>query len=237
MAVRATVYRLDPSTPPEKFDRYAREYLGLHQRSIESSGESPTYFAEYKLRCLERLEGVAFDEPILDFGCGIGMLTEQLVKRFSQVHGFDPSKESLALAAPRAPAATFTDATARIPGGHFALIVMSCVLHHIVPAERERVLRDALAKLRPGGRLVVFEHNPLNPLTRRAVAQCPFDDDAVLLWPREARRLLGRSGYENVRRDFIVFLPRALSKLRWMEPHLRLIPLGAQMMLVGARPS
>jgi SAM-dependent methyltransferase len=228
---------LDQPRPPEKFDGYAREYLALHQRNIEVSGESPTYFAEYKLRCLERLVGVEFDAPILDFGCGIGMVTEQLVKRFAEVHGFDPSKESLVLAASRAPAATFHDDPARIPDGHFALIVMAGVLHHIVPVERERVLKSALAKLRPGGRLVVFEHNPLNPLTRRAVAQCAFDDDAILLWPREARRLLGRSGFENVRRDFIVFLPRALAKLRWMEPHLRMVPLGAQMMLVGARPA
>lgn len=37
--------------------------------------------------------------------------------------------------------------------------------------------------------------------------------------------------------DGYVFLPRALSKRRWMEPHLRMIPIGAQMMLVGSRPA
>ena len=228
---------MDKPAGPQKFDGYAREYLSLHQRNIESSGESPTYFAEYKLRCLERLVGAALDQPVLDFGCGIGMLTEQLLKRFGEVHGYDPSKESLDLAAGRAPGASFHADAAQIPQGHFGLVVMSGVLHHVATGERERVLARARSALRPGGRLVVFEHNPHNPLTRRAVATCPFDDDAVLLWPREAFRLLERSGFERVRRDFIVFLPRALSRLRWLEPHLRLVPLGAQMMLVGARPA
>src|SRR5882757_9681316 len=70
----------------------------------QTSGESPTYFAEYKLKCLERLGA---KEPVLDFGCGIGNLTEQLVKTYQRVHGYDPSSESLELAKPRAPSAIF----------------------------------------------------------------------------------------------------------------------------------
>jgi SAM-dependent methyltransferase len=225
------------SAPPQgqKFDAYARSYVDLHRESIRSSGEEPAYFHQYKRRCIERLDGVDFGEPILDYGCGVGTLAEQLVSCFSRVHGFDPSTESVAMARARVPRATFHPDVAEIPEGHFGLLVMSCVLHHVRPVEREGLLRVALTKLRPGGRLVVFEHNPLNPLTRKAVADCPFDDDAVLLWPREARRLLERSGYSRVRRDFIVFLPRALSRLRFIEPYLRAVPIGAQMMLVGVR--
>jgi SAM-dependent methyltransferase len=221
----------------QKFDAYARDYSALHQASIAASGEEPTYFAEYKRRCIERLVGPGFDEPILDYGCGIGTLTEQLAGPFRQVHGFDPSSESVALASQRVPKAVFHADPAAIPDGHYGLAIMACVLHHVPPAEREALLRTTMGKLRPGGRLVVFEHNPLNPLTRRAVAACAFDDDAILLWPREASKLLSRSGYADVRRDFIVFLPRALAKLRGLEPYLRGVPLGAQMMLVGTRPA
>jgi len=228
-----------PAVPGQgqKFDAYARSYVDLHRKSIEASGEEPTYFHQYKRRCIERLVGPDFQEPVLDYGCGVGTLAEQLLTRFSVVHGFDPSTESVAMARERAPRATFHPDVAEIPDGHFGLLVMSCVLHHVPPPEREGLLRVALTKLRPGGRLVVFEHNPINPLTRKAVADCPFDDDAVLLWPREARRLLQRSGYLQVRRDFIVFLPRALARLRFIEPYLRAVPIGAQMMLVGVRPA
>lgn len=217
-----------------KFDDYARSYDALHAASIGASGENTEYFSAYKLDCLERL-GVDTSAPILDFGCGIGNLTEQLVRRFGEVHGFDPSKESLAVARTRAPRAHFHEETELLPNGFFETAVLSGVLHHIVPKERPAVLREVIGKLQPGGRLVVFEHNPFNPLTRRAVAACPFDDDAVLLSPRGAKRLLRAAGLSEVRLDYIVFFPRPLSFLRPLEPRLRRLMLGAQMMLVARR--
>lgn len=217
-----------------KFDAYARDYVSLHERNIAITGEQPEYFAVYKRSCLERLVGTDFDQPVLDYGCGVGMVTKQLCSRFSEVQGFDPSADSVAAASERAPQARFYTDLAEVPDRHFGLLVMSGVLHHVPPPEREAVLRSALQKLRPqGGRLVVFEHNPLNPLTRRAVASCPFDDDAILLWPWEARSLLRRAGLRDVKLRFIVFLPRALSALRWLEPRLGGVPLGAQIMVVG----
>jgi SAM-dependent methyltransferase len=223
--------------PTNKFDAYARDYQSMHARSIASSGEEPTYFFEYKRRCVERLVGAGPDEPVLDYGCGIGMLMQQLRERFSRVDGFDPSAVSLGLARQRVPDGGLYEDPDSIPDGTYALAILSCVLHHVPPAAREELVRRVARKLRPGGRLVVFEHNPLNPLTRRAVALCPFDDDAILLWPGEARGLLERCGLHDVRRDYIVFLPRALSRLRWIEPYLRAVPLGAQVMLVGTKPT
>jgi hypothetical protein len=90
------------------------------------------------------------------------------------------------------------------------------------------------SKLAPGGRLFVFEHNPYNPLTRRAVRDCPFDDDAILLPPGEVRGLLQRAALAGVRQDFVLFFPRSLARLRPLEPWLRWCPLGAQTLTVGA---
>lgn len=221
---------------PPKFDGYARSYEQLHQSSIAASGEDPAYFHDYKVDCLRRhglLEG-----PLLDYGCGTGNLTERFADArggIGEVHGFDPSTESLAHAARRAPAATLHAATSTLPRGHFATAVLSGVLHHVPPRERADVLATVRRSLRPGGHIVVFEHNPLNPVTRRAVATCPFDDDAILLWPWEARRLLRRAGFEPVRLDYIVFFPKALGFLRALEPRLRRVVVGAQQMLVGTR--
>ncbi|MDP9000890.1 MAG: class I SAM-dependent methyltransferase [Myxococcota bacterium] len=226
-----------PSRAPvdgAKFDAYAEDYVAIHQRNIAMSGESPAYFAAYKRGCLERLVEPTFDQPVLDYGCGVGMVTEQLCARFSEVHGFDPSEQSVSAARVRAPRASFHTNLADVPEGRFGLVVISGVLHHVAPSEREAVLRRAIRKLRPGdGRVVVFEHNPLNPLTRRAVASCPFDDDAIMLGPWEGRRLLRRAGLRDVTLRFIVFLPRALAAFRWLEPRLGRVPLGAQVMLVG----
>lgn len=225
-----------PADPSAKFDAYAREYQNLHGQSVAVSGEESSYFFEYKRRCLERLVGARAGEPILDYGCGIGLLLRELRTRFPLVDGYDPSGESRAAARLRAPGSTLFDTPEEIPEGRYDLALLSTVLHHVPVAERPEVVRRVVSKLRPGGRLVIFEHNPLNPLTRRAVALCPFDDDAILLWPRESRRLMKEAGLAGVRTDYIVFLPRALAKLRWIEPYLRAVPLGAQVMVVGTRP-
>jgi SAM-dependent methyltransferase len=118
----------------------------------------------------------------------------------------------------------------------FSAAVLSCVLHHVPLAERAGVLAQVMSALEPGGRLFIFEHNPFNPLTRRAVATCPFDDDAILLWPWEQRRLLRESGFEQVGLDYIVFFPAPLSFLRSLEPKLRWLGAGAQTMAYGTKP-
>lgn len=236
----------EPKRPPSsvplsdqsaKFDRYAATYIDLQTKSMAASGEPPQYFARYKLECLERLVAGVFSQPVLDFGCGVGMLTAELVRRFSDVHAYDPSAKSLQQARHAAPKAVFHGTLDDAPDGSFALVILSGVLHHVPPGERAALLERAMSKLRPGhGRLVVFELNPLNPLTRHSVALCPFDNDAVLLWPWQARALLVSAGLTRVERRFIVFFPRALAALRGIEPHLGALPLGALMMLVGTRP-
>jgi 2-polyprenyl-3-methyl-5-hydroxy-6-metoxy-1,4-benzoquinol methylase len=216
-----------------KFDAYSEDYQALHATSVGVSGEGTEYFAEYKLRCLTERLGLRRDDRVLDFGCGIGNLTALLARGFDFVHGFDPSEKSLAMCAQRAPSAILHGSEDAIPDGTFQTAILSGVLHHVPVDERVALLRRLRRKLQPSGRLVVFEHNPLNPLTRWAVKMCPFDDDAVLLWPWEARRTLERAGYARARVEFIVFFPRALQRLRPLEPLLRGCPLGAQVMVVA----
>lgn len=224
----------DPQHAAE-FDAYAHRYDDLHSASIAASGEGPEYFAVYKQRTLERVLGAKFAEPILDFGCGIGNLTRFLVESFPEVHGYDPSSASVELAAKRAPQATFFHAIERLPRASYGAVVVANVLHHVPPAERPALLALVREVLAPGGRVVVFEHNPLNPVTRRAVAACPFDENAELLWPWEAKRLLRDAQLGEVELDYIVFFPRALAKIRGLEPRLGWLPLGAQICVSARR--
>lgn len=62
--------------------------------------------------------------------------------------------------------------------------------------------------------LLLFEHNPWNPLTRHAVANCPFDENAVLISAPEMRKRLRTAGFRNVRIDYRLFFPGFLSALR-----------------------
>jgi SAM-dependent methyltransferase len=225
----------DPANEAE-FDAVADGYDAMHQKSIAASGEDPAYFARYKRDVLVRLLGTEGHRPILDFGCGIGNLTSLLAPAFRDVHGYDPSARSVAHAKARTPAARFYERVEEIPRATFAVAVLANVLHHVPPGERPALLADVVDRLAPGGRVVIFEHNPLNPLTRKAVRDCAFDQDAVLLRSSAARALLRDAGLAAVRREYIVFFPRPLAALRGLEPRLRALPLGAQYVALGQKP-
>jgi 2-polyprenyl-3-methyl-5-hydroxy-6-metoxy-1,4-benzoquinol methylase len=224
----------DPAHEAE-FDRYATNYDEMHAKSIAASGESTEYFAIYKQKVLERLLGRGFDQPVLDFGCGIGNLTRLIAGSFPTVHGYDPSSQCVKLARERTPHAAFFEDMEDLPKGHYGAVVLANVLHHVPRANRPGLLENVAKTLAPRGRLVVFEHNPLNPVTRRAVAACPFDDGVELLSPWEVRRLLHGAGLGHVKHDYIVFFPRFLAMARRLEPRLAWLPLGAQVCAWGVK--
>ncbi|MFZ5892158.1 MAG: class I SAM-dependent DNA methyltransferase [Myxococcota bacterium] len=224
----------DAPDPNQKFDGYAEDYDRLLEDSIRASGESKEYFLDYKLACLRRLN-VDFTRPLLDYGCGVGNLTHKLAPHFSEVEGYDPSPESLLQARKQSPQLKFHADPNELADGKFSTAVLSGVLHHVPPADRVNVMATVRKKLAPGGKVVIFEHNPWNPVTRKAVADCAFDDDAILLWPGELKRLLRTAGYADVRLEYIVFFPRPLAMLRPLEPRLNWLFMGAQTMTVGSQ--
>jgi len=102
------------------------------------------------------------------------------------------------------------------------------VVSGVVRDEHLPLLGQLRQLLRPGGWLVIFEHNPLNPLTRFAVNTCPFDENAVLLSGRTLRRRLQAAGFGDVEIAYTAFFPRALAALRRFERALTWMPVGAQ---------
>ena len=80
----------------------------------------------------------------------------------------------------------------------------------------------------PDGALIIFEHNPINPVTRYIVATCPFDENAVLIRSGAFARAQKRAGFRRVDVNYVGFFPGSLRKLRPLEPLLRSVPLGAQ---------
>ena len=81
---------------------------------------------------------------------------------------------------------------------------------------------------RPGGLMMVFEHNPLNPATRYIVATCPFDENAVLLGAPALRRSQEKAGFDGVSVAYTGFFPGRLRALRPLERFMSALPLGAQ---------
>jgi len=110
----------------------------------------------------------------------------------------------------------------------FDVVFFACVLHHVAHSEHPGLLAEAHRVLQPGGSLVVFEHNPYNPLTVHAVNTSPLDANAVLLTPSSLRRSAERAGFQPGVLRYCMFFPRALRALRPLERGLHWLPLGAQ---------
>jgi 2-polyprenyl-3-methyl-5-hydroxy-6-metoxy-1,4-benzoquinol methylase len=217
-----------------EFDAFARNYPDLVTDSVRISGESSDYFAKYKASYMAREIGSA--ARILDYGCGVGLLASHLKRAFpeSRVDGFDLSEESLQRVDPFLRAQGVFTADASELAHDYEVIVIANVLHHVRPAERQRLVQDVSERLVSGGKLVIFEHNPLNPLTRWAVSQCPFDEGVRLLSANEVRSLC--SGQLCCPRTaYIVFFPRWLAWLRAFEPFLKWCAAGAQHATISCR--
>lgn len=220
-----------------QFDRFAKSYRELHNSNIALSGESSEYFAAYKANVIAAvLAGRAYCK-ILDYGCGIGLVGAQLKRNLplSRIDGFDVSVDSLYQVDPALrKQGVFTNKTAEL-GSDYDVVVLANVLHHVEPKDRQQTVSKVSRLLASDGKLMVFEHNPANPLTRRAVAQCPFDKNVQLLWPGESTAYISGSGLHTVSLEYIVFFPRFLRWLRPVEPALGWFPAGAQYVVTGSR--
>src|SRR5438445_466329 len=86
---------------------------------------------------------------------------------------------------------------------------------------------------RPGGLACVFDHNPFNPLTRRAVSNCDFDTDAVLLTMRRTAAAFSRAGATIEDRRYYLFTPFEGRPVACGERLLRRVPLGGQYVVAG----
>lgn len=219
-----------------EFDKFAEEYRSLHAANIRASGEAPEFFAEYKVADIAARCAAVGLEPgrILDFGGGTGASAPFLRRYFPKagIDIADVSEKSLEIA--RARGVDRLDCTAfdgtRLPfeDGTFEAGMAACVFHHIPEAEHVPLLREVRRTLAPGGRFWIFEHNPLNPLTVRAVNTCPFDENAVLIRADRMRARMEAAGFAKARVTYRIFFPAALARLRGIEPWLARLPLGAQ---------
>jgi SAM-dependent methyltransferase len=222
-----------------RFDRFHADYDAALARGLSVSGEDKLYFARERVaflaRCLEALGH--HPDSVLDFGCGTGTAVPFLLHDLGaqRVVGVDASERSLEVARRTYGSArvTFLSADRFAPDAGFSLAFCNGVFHHVPPSERSGVARMVRDSLKPGGLFSLWDNNPWNPGARYVMWRIPFDRDAVMLSPREARRLLVGEGFEIVRVDHLFVFPRFLRGLRPLERTLSPLPLGAQFQVLA----
>ena len=222
------------------FDRYSRSYEDLVEDSVAFTGLEHRFFQDAKIDQMRVLFaekwGVDARPSMLDIGCGVGRIHPLLQPIVGHLAGTDISAESLARAAHANPQVAYRLAKDMVLPWHddaFDTTLAIGVLHHIEQPLWPAFMKEMRRVTRPGGLVLLIEHNPWNPLTRLAVFRCPFDDDATLLTSGHAVQLLRDAGCTDATsRHFLVF-PTASPSLRVLERKLSPIPIGAQYLAVG----
>ncbi len=221
----------------DDFDAYANDYRSIHSDNVKLSGADSFYFAEHKVKQLMQFEN-GTSVKMLDIGCGDGV-TELFISRMLpgwQVEGIDISEKSIA----RANEKNISNAHFSLYDGKsipfhdesFDMVFIAAVMHHIDFSLHAGLLKEIYRVLKKGGRLYLFEHNPLNPVTRYLVNTCVFDKEAKLLGHRYTKNILESTQFKQIENRFILFFPRSgpFAKLVKMENKLAWLPLGGQYM-------
>lgn len=178
----------------------AKKNRGWEVDRFFASGEREVRFL------LRDLHEAGVDVPrgnALDFGCGVGRLTQALSRHFDRVVGVDISPTMIALAdalnsnGPSSQRVRFVrnsgDDLAMLSAASFDFVYTNIVLQHIPPRLTKRYLREFHRVLRPGGVLVFQLPSHLRPEDERTVRAMPAEAYRAELRVHEWPRVVGPS--------------------------------------------
>ena len=160
----------------------------------------------------------------LDVGAGTGLLAERLADGGLAVVATDPFPQMLGRLRDRRPEIETVEAageTLPFADSRFDLTYCVAVLHHIAePIRVRQTLTEMVRVTRPGGRVVVWDHNPLNPYWPLLMRRVPQDNGSERLVPQaEIVAGLEASGARIVRAERQGLVPEFVPR--------RLLPLAA----------
>ena len=226
----------------EEFDRFAREYRSLlHDPIREAFSPGSEFFVTRKADILcdfAARRGIDRRHAIwVDVGCGTGDLLRAVGGAFARAIGCDVSAGMLE--ACRDLAVVRQENPIRLPfvASSADWVTAVCLYHHVHPSLRPELTADIRRVVKPGGVVVVIEHNPLNPAVQLIVRRTPVDSSARLVTAARTRRLLAAAGLDVLETRYFLLLPeRVYGTLRALEAALTRIPFGGQYAVFARRP-
>lgn len=224
------------------FDDHVESYREAVQQSIAFGGQDLEFFHRRKANQLVDVAARHIGDPeklsALDVGCGVGLIDSLLEARLGSLCGVDPSGASLTHSSERNRSVSYCvgdGAGLPFATGGFDIAFAVCVVHHVPSDRRGAFVAELRRVVRPGGLVVIFEHNPLNPVTRLAVSRCEFDADAELVTRRATTRLLARAGLTPIEARDIIFTTSSRPWARRLDDALGRVPFGAQHYVAAVR--
>jgi 2-polyprenyl-3-methyl-5-hydroxy-6-metoxy-1,4-benzoquinol methylase len=221
-----------------RFDQVSKEYLADLDNNLRLTGGDSRFFYQAKIDHIQKLINMK-PERILDFGCATGFFTNMLSDQFpdAQVIGYDPATECIKVAKKEIKenqklkfVSRFDEITHQPD-----LVVSAGVFHHIPKNEKQSALNNVFNLIAPGGNMIVFEHNPLSPLTQIIVSLAAVDKGATLIRSGKLRMMFQVAGFQEIQSKYISFFPPFLKTFLPLEKYLEQFPLGAQHLVVGKK--
>lgn len=221
------------------FDELAGNYDELLNDPLrERFAVGSAFFIQQKCRVVaERLSHLGGGRTlrVLDAGCGQGTAF-QFLSPAHRVFGCDVSPAMLCEAASRGPVALQEPLTLPFADATFDAVYAFCVYHHIPLADQARHLGELRRVVAPGGEVMVFEHNPYNPITARIFRRAPIDQGCEMIPPPALRRLFREAGFRDLTHGYLLFVPEPLYPLLgFVERALVKLPLGGQYFVSGRK--
>lgn len=195
------------------------------------------------------VEALSVDGLLLDVGCGTGAFAGHLAAAGLDVVGVDISPGMLAEAARRGLTGVFAASSTALPFADdtFDLALTVATLHHFeTPARVAQTITEMARVVRPGGRVLLWDHNPLNPYWTWLMRRVPQDSGDERLVPlSEILADVRAAGLHRIRARRLGFVPdfvpsslmplaRATERLVEVVPLLNL--LAAHNVVVARKP-
>lgn len=222
------------------FDADVEEYNANMAAQLGSDYEK---FAKYKVELLNFLVRDKV-QKILNYGCGIGNDMQYFMDCWNdaKLYGCDISQKSVEYAEKISPKVVYfqSDTTEKIyqQGVKWDIVFLAGVLHHIPPIERGGWMKAIADNVSSGGYICVFEHNVINPMTKKIVTH-PIEDPPLdkLEWTlklKEIENLLqsSHSGMRTYWKGYTLFSPIRRTWITKAETLLKWCPLGAQQCVI-----
>jgi len=162
------------------FDRIAKQY----------NASLPSYvvahYLEKRVALVQSL--VPPPGPVLDVGCGTGLLAWKLTAAGYQIVALDASLGMLHEVPPDAPVGRLQGSATHLPfsDAAFPAVITVATLHHIAdPPLVAATVEEMVRVTAPGGAAVIWDHNPRNPYWPLLMRRVPQDEEDTRLIPLE----------------------------------------------------
>ena len=199
----------------QHFDKVAEDYDALLPAHVQE---------HYRRKRVRLLAPLLADGVGLDVGCGTGALMAAL-RQHGRVTGVDGSARMIEILRKKGRGEAVQAMSDDLPfaDASFDLVFSVAVLHHVAdPARVRRTIHEMVRVAKPGGHVVIWDHNPTNPYWPIIMKRVPQDTGEERLIPaEEIEAALRESGVQDITRTQSGFVPEFVPRV--LMPLARLI--------------